>query len=220
MKHPQLPADKRTILGKKVKKLRREGFVPANLYGKDIKSTAIQIRADDLKLLRQSGGDSGVIDLLVKKETFPVLMKNLFFNYEDGQVLHVDFHKVNLKEKVKAVLPLRLLGEPQAVTSKLGTLLHTLSEVEVEALPEDLPEALEINIEHLAAVDDHLTVADLKAPKGVAILTDPSQTVVKIAELVAPEPEPEPEEQKEEETAEEAQTGEANLEAEEENPSK
>ena len=85
------------------------------------------------------------------------------------------------------------VGEPKAVAEKIGMLMQPLSEVEIEALPDNLAENIEVNVEHLAAIDDHILVGDLKAPEGVEILTAPDQTVVKIAELVAPEPEPEPE---------------------------
>lgn len=190
MKHPKLIAEERKILGKKIKTLRREGILPANVYGKDLASLAIQVKTADFTEVFSHAGETGLVDLEVKGEIRPVLIKNLQMKYPLKTPLHVDFYQVNLKEKVKTMIPVTLIGEAKAVAEKLGTLLQTLSEIEIEALPTDLPEKIEVNIEHLAAVDEQITVADLKVPSSVTILTDAGQTIVKIAELVAPEPEP------------------------------
>lgn len=191
MKRPQLKAEERTVLGKKVKKLRREGYLPGNVYGKGLKSHALQIKLSDFEAVYKEAGDTGVIDLTYDGKSKPVLVKNLQRNFANHTLLHVDFYQVNLKQKVKATIPLVLVGEPQAVTDKLGMLLQNQSDVEVEALPDSLPENIEINVEHLAAVGDQVTVADLKAPEGVEVLTDSTQTIAKIAEPKVEEPEPE-----------------------------
>ena len=212
MKHPKLTVEKRTVLGKKVKVLRRDGMLPANVYGKGLSSVAVQMPQVDFDAVHKEVGETGLIDLEFDGKTHPVLVKNLQLAYPSHQPLHVDFYQVNLKEKVKTMVPIELEGEPKAVTEKVGTLLQTLNEVEVEALPDKLPENITVNIEHLATIDEQISVEDLKAPEGVTILTDPAQIVVKIAELVAPEPEPEPEA----EAAEGAAEGEAPAEGAEE----
>lgn len=194
MKHPVLKAEPRTLLGKKVKKLRREGVLPTNVYGKGLASIALQVSMEDFKVIHKEVGDTGIIDLQFDGKTKPVLIKNLQMNFETRTPLHADFYQVNLKEKIKAVVPVVLIGEAQAVAEKAGMLLQTLNDVEVEALPEKLPENIEVSVEHLATVGESLTVADLKAPEGVTILSEEAQTIAKIAELVAPEPEPEGEE--------------------------
>ncbi|HUQ85540.1 MAG TPA: 50S ribosomal protein L25 [Candidatus Limnocylindrales bacterium] len=193
MKRPVLKADPRTILGKKIKTLRREGILPGNVYGKGLSSIALQVQLADFEKVHKEVGDTGLIELDLNGKTHPVLVKNLQLNYKSHTPLHADFYQVNMKEKVKATVPLVLVGEAKAVTDKVGLLLQTLSDVEIEALPDHLAENIEVNVEHLAAIDDHILVGDLKAPEGVEILSAPDQTVVKIAELVAPEPEPEPE---------------------------
>ena len=192
MKHPKLSVDKRTVLGKKVKVLRREGLLPANVYGKGLSSVAIQLPLSEFESVHKEVGETGLIELDFDGKKHPVLVKNLQLAYPSRTPLHVDFFQVNLKEKVKAMIPLVLTGEAQAVTDKIGTLLQTLNEVEVEALPDKLPENIEIDVTPLAAIDDQRTVADLTVPEDVTILTDAGQVIVKIAELVAPEPEPEP----------------------------
>ena len=191
MKHPVLEATKREILGKKVKKLRREGILPANVYGKDLASTAVQVEMKAFSDVFEQVGETGLIDLQLDGKTRPVLVKNPQLAYPLRTFLHVDLFQVNLKEKVKTMVPVVLTGEPLAVTEKLGILLQTQNEVEIEALPEALPENIEVDVAHLAQVDDQVLVSDLKAPEGVEILTDAGQTVAKIGELVVEEPEPE-----------------------------
>jgi large subunit ribosomal protein L25 len=191
MKHPQLQAEARTVLGKKVKKLRREGILPANVYGKGLESKAIQVQVADFQKVYKESGDTGLIDLSFDGKTKPVLVKSMHKNYDMNIPLHVDFYQVNLKVAVKTVVPVVLIGEAQAVTEKTGMLLQNLSDVEVEALPDKLPENVEVNVEHLAAVGDQVTVADLKVAEGVTVLTDPTQTIARVNELTVAEPEPE-----------------------------
>lgn len=186
MKHPKLVVEERKITGKLVKKLRREGILPGNVYGKDIKSTAVQVSEKDFIKTYKEVGETGLVDLEIKDKTMPVLIHNVHKNYRND-ILHTDFYKVNLKEKIKAMVPVEVIGEPKAVTEKLGILMQLLSEVEVEALPEELPEKIELNVESLAEVGQHLTVEDLKVTGGAQITTDASQIVVKIDELVSKE---------------------------------
>lgn len=190
-KNPTLNAEKREIVGKHVKKLRREGKLPANVYGKGLPSTAIQVQTKEFENLFKEVGETGLVDLVFEGKSHPVLVKNLQLEYPLRTPLHVDFYQVNLKEKVKTMVPLEIIGEPKAVTDKIGLLLQQINEVEVEALPTELPEKLEVNVEHLEAIDEQITVTSIKAPEGVEILTDPEQIVVKIVEPVVEEPEEE-----------------------------
>jgi large subunit ribosomal protein L25 len=186
MARPKLTVEERKMLGKSVKKLRREGILPANIYGKDIKSLAVQLPQKEFENVFKAAGETGLIDVAVNGEVKPSLIHNVQFDYLRNP-LHADFFQVNLKEKVKTMVPIEIIGEPKAEVDKVGLLLQPVSELEVEALPEDLPEHIEINVEGLAAVDDQITIEDIKPPKGVTILTDPSQVVVKIGELVSKE---------------------------------
>jgi large subunit ribosomal protein L25 len=186
MKHEKLKIEKRKVLGKQVKKLRRDGIIPGNIYGKNIKSEAVQVDAKLFSDVYKEAGETGLVDVDLDGKLTPVLIHNVHKNFRN-QVLHADFFQVNLKEKVKTMVPLEILGEPKAVTDKIGLLMNILSEVEVEALPEELPEKIEVNVEHLANIDEQITVGDLKIPTGVEVLTDPAQVVSKIGELVTKE---------------------------------
>ena len=186
MKRYQLTAEPRKITGKQVKKLRREGILPANVYGKDIKSQSLQLPLSEFQKVYDEAGETGVVDLTYGKQTIPVLIHNLHTDYRDTP-LHADFFKVNLKEKVTAMVPIEIVGEPKAITDQIGLLMEITGEVEVEALPTDLPEKIEVQVESLANIDDQILVSDLKAPQDVEILTDPNLVVVKIGELVSKE---------------------------------
>lgn len=186
MKRHKLKVEKRKVLGKQVKRLRREGVVPGNVYGKNIKSEAVQAPLKEFSDVYKEAGETGLVDLELDGKSIPVLIHNIHKNFRD-QVLHADFYQVNLKEKVKTTVPLEIVGEPKAVSEKIGILMNIIDEVEVEALPEELPDNIEVNVEHLANIDDQITVADLKVLQGVEVLTDASQVVSKIGELVSKE---------------------------------
>jgi len=187
MKHPILTADARTMLGKKVKQLRRQGLIPANIYGKNLQSKAIQVQTADFQTVYKEAGETGVIDLKVDGQVHPVLVKNLQMNFKAKAPLHVDFYQVNLKEKVKAMVPLTLVGEAKAVADKIGMLMQVLNEVEVEALPDKIPDKLEVDVTNLAELGQNLTVADLKLPDDVVVTNEATQPIVQVAELVVEE---------------------------------
>ncbi len=217
MKRESLKAEKRTVLGKKVKKLRREGIIPANIYGKDIKSQAVQVSKKDFDKVFKETGETGLVDIHFGGDIIPVLIHNLATDYKNT-ILHADFFKVNLKEKIKTEVPLEFVGEPKAETDKVGLLMRIMSVVEVEALPSELPENIEVNVENLALVDEQITVGDLKAPEGVTIITDPGQVVVKVGELVSKEAQEQAAEEAAEAEAAAAETAEGEAPAEGETP--
>ena len=186
MKREKLKVEKRKVLGKQVKNLRRDGILPANVYGKDMKSESVQVPEKNFLEIFKEAGETGLVDLDLDGKNIPVLIHNLQKDFR-GNLLHADFFKVNLKEKVKTMVPIEVIGEPKAVIDKIGILMNILSEVEVEALPEELPDHLEINVGHLANINDQVTVADIKVPEGVTVLAEAEQVVSKIGELITKE---------------------------------
>lgn len=187
MARQKLVVEKRKVLGKKVKKLRKEDIIPANIYGKAVKSLAVQVPYKDFEKVYRQAGVTGLVDVQVDSEVRPSLIHNVQQDYYNHRLLHVDFFQVDLKQKVKTMVPVVTTGEAKAVSDKVGLLLQLLSEVEVEALPEDLPEKIEVNVVPLDALNAQITVGELKLPKGVTVLTDASQGVVKIGELISKE---------------------------------
>ena len=187
MKRESIKVEKRDLTGKAVRKLRKQKILPANVYGKDFKSTAVQLPMQEFKDLFDKVHETGLVDLTLGSESIPVLIHNVQYNPMTQEALHADFMKVNLKEKITASVPIISAGEPKAVVDKLGVLLQNLSELEIEALPTDLPENIEVNVETLALVDDQITVEQIKIGSGIEVKTDPTQVVFKIGALVTKE---------------------------------
>jgi len=181
----------RTILGKKVRTLRAENLLPATVYGKSTKPVTTSIKLSDFKKLYSVAGETGLIELTIDKHIHPVLIHTVQLHPVTRTILHVEFHQVDLKVKVHADVPVECIGVPLAVKDKLGVLLTLIDHIEVEALPAHLPEKITIDITHLAAVDQQVTVQNLVVPSDVTVLTDPTVIVAKIGAFVV-EKEPEP----------------------------
>lgn len=193
MKRLNLNVEKRKVSGKKVKNLRRQAILPANIYGKHIKSLAVQLSFKDFEKVFKEVGETGLVELSVagEEKIRPALIHNVQLDPRTSQPLHTDFFQVDLKEKVTTMVPVEIVGEAVAVKDKKGVLLHTLNEIEIEALPADLPEKLEVDTSLMAEVDQEIKVGDLKVPTGVTILTDTGLVVCKIGSLVTAEMEAE-----------------------------
>ncbi len=185
-----LTAAPRTVFGKKVKTLRKLKLVPGTVYGRDIKSISVEMPLIALSKVYRQAGRTGLIDLEVGPNSFTCLIKKIQLHPVTDEILHVEFHKVNLKEKITATVPLEFIGEAEAVKNTLGILLPITTEVEVEALPTDLPEKIAVNVEKLAQLGDQIVIADLVISEGVKIMTEPETVVVKVAEAVVEEKEP------------------------------
>lgn len=187
MEKHKLTAEKRKIEGRRVKQLRKAGILPANVYGKDFKSLSVQLPVKDFLTVYKEAKETGVIELSVGDESHPVLIHNVQLHPVTGLPLHVDFHRISLTEKVKATVPVVMIGEAPAVTSKLGLLLTPVSELEVEALPADLPEKIEVEVTSLATVGQEIKLVDLKLSEKISLTVDPEMVLAKIGELVTEE---------------------------------
>ena len=186
MNKTTLEAKVRKITGRKVKTLRKEGLIPANIYGKKVKSQAIQVMALDFKKAYEEAGETGLISLKVqgekgKAEDRAVLVSNVQIDPLSDAAVHVDFRQVDLKEKVTASVPVELVGESPAEKGSLGTVVQYIDEIEVEALPTDLPEKFEVDASGLVEVDQAVFVSDLKYDKAkVEIKNDSGEIIVKV----------------------------------------
>lgn len=183
-----LTAQKRDVIGRKVKTLRREGILPANIYGKKIKSHAVSVPLKEFLHIYEKAGETGLVDLKVDSEVRPVLITNVQLHPMSDMPLHADFRQVDLKEKVTATVPIELIGESPAEKSGIGILVQQLSEVEVEALPTNLPEKLVIDVSKLENIDDAVTVAQIAVDREkVALQVENEQIVAKIEPLAKEE---------------------------------
>jgi large subunit ribosomal protein L25 len=221
MKTYKLKANKRKVTGRKVKALRKKGLVPANVFGKGVKSLAIEIENAEFEKLFKEAGETSIIDLLVGKQKKPVLVHEMQTDPVTDDLLHVDFHQVNLKEKVSAAVPIELINEAPAEKQGLGTTVQYLDEIEVEALPTELPDKFEVDLSTLTEVNSSILVKDLNFDKSkISLAIDEDEMVVKVEPLRKEEEEPAPVETEgeegEEEVTEEGTEGEEKVDEKEE----
>ena len=189
MKKHSLSAQKRDLVGRKVKTLRVQGKIPATVYGNKVKSISISVPTEAFTSVFQAAGETGLIELSIDGDIRPVLIHTVQKHPVKRNILHVEFYQVDLKQKVKTNVPLEITGEAPAATTKTGVLLTLVDEIEVGALPTDLPEKILVDVSVLAEVGQEIKVKDIPAPQGVVILTDSTQGIVRVAPLVSKEAE-------------------------------
>lgn len=185
----KLSVGPRSIKGKKVKTLRSQGILPGHVFGSDTESLDVQV---DLKIfgrVYKEAGETGLIDLQVEGEAAsrPVLIDDYALHPITGKILHVDFHQVNLKEKVVASVPIETVGESEGIKAG-NVLVMAYNEVEVEALPTELPDHFEVDLSKLVAVGSDVKFADLTYDREKVRILDVSDEDV-IATLQAPKEE-------------------------------
>jgi large subunit ribosomal protein L25 len=181
----------RTVTGKKVSRLRREGILPGVVYGGHKESTPVET---DLKAFEKGyrrWGTTTLLTLTGLDGDQPALIHDVSRSTLSGQLLHVDFQRVSLTEKVRADVPLHFVGESPA--EKTGAVLvHAKSEVNVEAFPQDIPHNIEVDVSGLLEVDDSIYVRDLKVDTSkVEILDEGDELLVRVVPVrVEEEPTP------------------------------
>lgn len=184
-----LKAEERTVLGKKVKKLRRDGLVPAHVFGNKLETEHVSVNGKDFIKVYRQAGETGLIDLKISDEKIrPVLVRNVQVNPLNEEPLHIDFYQVNLKEKTVVPVPIVLIGEePELVHTGEAVVIQPMGEVEVEALPTELPEKIEVDITSLKQIDDVILVSQLSVLEGVTILADAEAVVAKLDTAITEE---------------------------------
>jgi len=179
-----LSLEPRIVLGKKVKTLRKQGIIPANIFGNKIKSTPVQVKSTIFRPIYSQAGETQIVYVQVEGEKTdrPVLLTNISYDPMTGDFLHVDLHQVNLKEKVTANVPVEIIGESPAIKDLQATLITSLDEIEVEALPTDLPDHFAVDISLLKSIGDSIKVSDLNIDRTkIEVKVDPETIVVTVA---------------------------------------
>lgn len=212
----KLKADKRTTFGRKVKQMRQKGILPINLYGKKIKSIALQTPVTDFTKIFAKTGESQLVELMIlpDQKTRHALINNVQKDPVTGAVLHADFRQVDLTEKIEAEITIELKGESPAI-NKGGVLVQTVNSLRVEALPADLPEKFTIDISGLAEVGDSIVLKQLQYDQAKVKLIDEDENklLVKIDTPTKEEVKPVEAETAEADEAGESKEGEAKPEA-------
>ena len=207
MARPKLSVQPRSVRGKEVAKLRRDGTLPGVVYGAGTDSTAIAIDAREFDVLRRQAGRHAVVDLHLDGDSArPVLLQAIQEHPVSRKPLHVDFLVVNMEEERTIDVPIIIVGESEAVEKMGGVLLHLRDTVLVRAKPDDIPSGVELDVTPLVDFDQTLHASDLVVPAGATLVTDPAEPVARVQ---PPRVEEEPEPVAEEGEGEEAEAGEA-----------
>lgn len=180
-----IPARKREVLGKKVRHLRRDGRLPANIFGKGLESVAIELDAHGFGNVLKHAGARPLFDVAVEGEPSPrpVVIRSISRHGGTGPIQHVDFYQVDTRNPIFTTVPIRFIGEAPAVRDLAGTLSTQIETVSIRCLPLEIPDAIEVDLGRIVGFDVILTVADLVVPAGVEVVTDPT---VPVATAIAP----------------------------------
>jgi large subunit ribosomal protein L25 len=187
MEEVVIKANKRQVTGKKVKVLRREGMLPAVVYGHNIDSIPISLDMREANRSLERLSPSALVIVDIDGEQHYTLVRDKQRNPVKGSVIHIDFQAVSLTEKVRADVNINIIGEAPAIENYLGILVPSLEQLSIECLPKDLPNRIDVDVSGLEEIGNSLLVSDIEVPEGVEILSDPDDVVVVIIAQAAEE---------------------------------
>ena len=181
----------REVLGKKVKRLRQQGVIPVHLYGPGVDPQPLQCETTKLvDVLVRAGGNTAVtVTVQGGQETHLAFAREIQWDPRRDDILHVDFLAVDASRPVSAQVPIPLIGDSPGARTAGGTVMQQLRDLNVEALPLEVPRELELDLAMLTDPDGVLRAADIVIPGNVTLLTDPEDVVVRIEVLRAIEEE-------------------------------
>ncbi len=178
----ELKVEKRAVLGKKVKFLRNKGVVPVHLFGHNVESASLQGDAAILGKVVSQAGHTRLINLTVGKseKARPVMVREVQKDPIKGILLHVDFYEVNMTEKIRVEVPIMIVGESPALKIRENMLYQVLSSLNIECLPDKMPDRIPVDISSIVAADQAVHVRDVVLP-DITILNEGDLTIVKVA---------------------------------------
>jgi len=174
-------ATKRNVVGKHVAELRRQGKLPAVLYGHKIEPTAITLDLKDTTNILSKLTGSSLVTVNLEGQEHATLVREKQRNYIRGEIIHVDFQVVSLTEKIRTDVRVDLVGESPAVKDLNALVVAGIEAIEVECLPQDLPERFSVDISGLVNIGDSIYLKDVSIPANVTILTDPNELIAVIS---------------------------------------
>ena len=175
-----LSADLREVAGKGVKKLRESGKLPAVLYGRGAANKNIVIDAKEFGRVLNQAGYSSILELSLDGKKHNVLIQDVAFDVVKSEPIHADIYLVKMDEVIRTEVPLHFVGESTAVFQQDGSLITNLEALEIEALPGNLPQQIEVDISVLDDFEKTISVADIKLPADVKLLTDAEELVARV----------------------------------------
>lgn len=179
----KLAAQTRTVFGKKVESIRKEGLVPAEVYGHGVENMHVSVGKRELAKAIHEVGHTGIIMLGVDGKDTRVLAHDWTVHPSSGEIRHVDFHAVKAGEKIEAAIAIVFEGEAPAVKEGLGTLVKNLHEIEVHGLPEKIPHEVVVDLSGLAELGASIHAEEIKLPAGVDMVTPKEMAVASIAAI-------------------------------------
>lgn len=192
-----LEAKKREVIGKQVKALRREGFLPAVIYGSGIEPIPLTLNTKEVQQTLGKIGANTLITLMIGKKEYLALVRDTQREVIKRNILHVDFQAVSLEETITSTVPVMVIGEAPAVKEMNALLVTGLDFLQIEAKAKDLPDTIRVDVSELAEIGDNILVKDIIISGDVTILDDPEETVIVVATPTLMEIEPEVEEETE-----------------------
>jgi len=173
----------RVVMGKATKRLRKSGIIPANISGHKEESQTVQVEALAFEALKRAHGATGIITLRLSNSNRAqtALVRRVQRDPRSGKILHIDFSRVSLTERITMKVPLRFVGEAPAVKDEGGVLLHLLDTLEVECTASDIVDYIEVDISPLTEIDSMLHAEDVQLPTNFTLITDPKEGIAKVA---------------------------------------
>ncbi|HEY4523569.1 MAG TPA: 50S ribosomal protein L25 [Candidatus Paceibacterota bacterium] len=175
-----LAVQKREDFGKKADALREAGFIPAELYGHGTENLHLSIPVKDFSKVFKEAGENTVVNVIVDGKKHPTLIYDVQYDPVLGNVIHADFYEVRMDEKIKTHVPVEFIGDSPAVKEKAGIVVRAIQEIEVEALPIDLPHVIEVDLGLLTDIGASFHVKDLKKLSGVEFLVEPETVIATV----------------------------------------
>ena len=175
-----IKAQKRTVMGKKVNALRREGWLPGVVYGRHLQAFPIQMPAHETSLIMSKLTSSSLVSIDVDGEKHTAIVRDRQRDVIYGRLTHVDFLALSLNEKLRTTVGLELVGEAPVLKLADVILNQGVFELELECLPQDLPSKIEVDVSKIASMDDLITVGSLNLGDKITVLTDPSEVIISV----------------------------------------
>ena len=185
MEELTLQVTKRDSFGKKTRFLRRQGITPVHLFGHNLESLSLQCNTTELKHIIAQTGTTRLLSLNIDADKQPrsVFIREIQKDTISGQLLHIDFYQVRKDEKIKADIPIVLVGEAPALKEKGRTLTHGVTSLSIECLPDKLPPQIEVDLSPLEEKEQAIYVRDITLSPDITLFTDPDQMLVKVSEV-------------------------------------
>ena len=175
-----LKATVRDITGKKVRMLRRSGVTPGNLYGEGLESKSLQVDTKELETVIHSGGRTSIVNLSVDEESYQTLIRQIQQHPVTREILHADFHRIDLQKTIQTQVSLRIIGDAPASRLPDALLNQLVFQIVVECLPASIPQFIEVDISSLVDFDMAILIKDLELPENLEVIGDEDQPIIRV----------------------------------------